>query len=123
MWYKNSTINYFTCISYIAITRYVATKDKDNNYTTQVFKNNRCVNWFFCITNRKYWIIIQINMTNGIKLVLFHALTYTYTYNQIKEHLVTKGKDNKYSTKKSKNDTVVDSCFCKPNRKNCTRLQ
>ena len=38
-------------------------------------------------------------MTNGIKLVLFHALTYTYTYNQIKEHLVTKGKDNKYSTK------------------------
>ena len=62
-------------------------------------------------------------MTNGIKLVLFHALTYTYTYNQIKEHLVTKGKDNKYSTKNSKNDTVVDSCFCKPNRKHWTRLQ
>ena len=44
-----------------------------------------------------------------------------------------KDKDNKYSTMVSKNNTVVDSCFCKPhthktldkvtiNRSNCTKL-
>ena len=29
-----------------------------------------------------------------------------------------KDKDNKYSTMVSKNNTVVDSCFCKPHTKN-----
>ena len=39
-WYKTSTINYVTCTSYTAITRHVATKDKDNKYATWGFKNN-----------------------------------------------------------------------------------